>query len=424
MVVGLLIGQFVYSRPKSLIEGQNYLHTVPSGAKIFMLQAGSVKGFNRKLLGRSPGPLPISAKERTRFTFNIELFGFESRRLYVKREDLVAGSTHELEPKWGPLSWLLYNVRDYAFLYLASLLGVAFWLFWVRPQRRKFEAQEALWQSGQLQVGMRFHEYRLRERLGKGAAGEVFRADKPGESSSEKYTVKIFHRLEGKEDKQLEAALAREFQNCSELSHPGIVYLLDWGVHRGYYYLVSEFIEGVPLDEVSTYGLEDVCRWGIQLVTALTYAHSQGVVHRDIKPANIIRTADNRVKILDFGIAAKTDSEEESGAGSIGYMAPEQASGVVSPASDFYSVGVTLYRLASGRMPFDGEDYFQILAAQAKGEFAPLASIVTDCPAKLDQVVRRLLVKDSEDRLTDLDEIRTLLTDAMAEITPQTEDPQ
>lgn len=416
MAIGLLIAQFFYSRPTKQLEGQIYLQTVPSGAKIFMLQAGSVGGFNRKLIGRSPGPLPISVKERTRFTFNIELFGFEDEQLYVKREELASGPLYRLKPRWGLLSRLLYNLRDYVFLYLTALLGSAFWLFWVRPQRKQRQTQESLWQSGRLQVGMDFHEYRLKERLGRGAAGEVFKAEKPREANSENYTVKVFHRNEGKESEQLEAALTREFQSCAELSHPNIVYLLDWGVYRGYYYLISEFVDGTPLDEVVDCSLADICAWGSQLAGALSHAHAHGVVHRDIKPANIMRTGDNRVKILDFGIAARTDSENESGAGSIGYMAPEQASGVISPASDFYSLGVTLYRLASGRMPFEGEDYFQVLAAQARGEFPPLARLVPNCPPQLDELVSGLLRKDVDERLTNLQDIRALLIEAAEEL--------
>src|SRR5690606_17107411 len=96
----------------------------------------------------------------------------------------------------------------------------------------------------------------------------------------------------------------------------------------------------------------------------------------------------------------------------IGYMAPEQASGVVSPAGDFYSLGVTLYRLASGTMPFQGEDYFQILAAQAKGDFRPLADRVAGCPTQLNDLVNGLLRKEPAERLTDQQDICTLLSEA------------
>jgi hypothetical protein len=410
----LLAVQFVYSRQEQK-AGYLYIHTLPSGARIFMTQAGSIQGVNKKLLARSPGPIPISIKERTRFTFNIELWGYEDKRVYVTRDEFAAGPSYTLDPKWG-FSGLLYHLRDYVFLWLAILLGPSFWLFWVRPQMRQKQAQEALWESDQLQTGMRFNEYRLLEKLGEGAAGAVYRADKPDEKSMESYTLKMFHRREGKQDEDVEAALSREFQNCAELSHPNIVYLLDWGIHRGYYYLVSEFVDGDPLDEASGFTLADICAWGQQLASALDYAHSQGVVHRDIKPANIMRTSDNRVKILDFGIAARSDSEEESGAGSIGYMAPEQASGTVSPAGDFYSLGVTVYRLASGEMPFQGDDYFQVLASQAAGQYKPITEVVSNCPESLGELLDGLLIKEPEQRLVDVDKIRLLFEEAVAEL--------
>ena len=406
----LLAIQFVYSR-RDLKTGELYLHTVPSGAKIFMTQAGSIAGVNKKLLARSPGPLPINVKERTRFTFSIELWGYQDKRVYVTREELTSGPTYTLESKW-PFSGFLYHLRDYAFLWTAVLLVLSFWTFQVRPQKRSKKEQESLWDSGTLQTGMRFHEYRLLELLGEGAAGAVYRADKPDEAKKESYTLKLFHRGD-KKDEELEATLSREFQNCAALSHPNIVYLLDWGVYRGYYYLVSEYIKGSPLDEVSDFTLLDLCSWGRQLTSALAYAHSQGVVHRDIKPANVMRTSDNIVKVLDFGIAARKD-EEESGAGSIGYMAPEQAGGKVSPAGDFYSLGVTIYRLATGRMPFPGDDYFQVLAAQVTGKYEPLAELLPASPKPLNELIDGLLEKDSENRLQDPDLIRLKFEEAAA----------
>lgn len=406
----LLAVQLVFTR-EDLKPGNLYLHTVPSGANIFMTQAGSIAGVNKKLLARSPGPLPVNVKERTRFTFSIELWGYQDKRVYVTREELTSGPTYRLDPKW-PFSRLLYHLRDYSFLWAAALFALSFWFFRVRPQKQSLKEQESLWESGALQIGMRFHEYRLLELLGEGAAGAVYRADKPDEESRESYTLKMFHRGD-KKDEEMEATLSREFQNCAALSHPHIVYLLDWGVHRGYYYLVSEFIEGAPLDEVSDCTLLDLCHWGRQLTGALAYAHSQGVVHRDIKPANIMRTTDNNVKVLDFGIAARR-GEEESGAGSIGYMAPEQAGGQVSPAGDFYSLGVTIYRLASGRMPFPGDDYFQVLAAQVTGKYEPLAELLPACPKPLNELIDGLLQTDSELRLKEPEKIRLMLEEAAA----------
>lgn len=415
VIVGLLVAQ-VLSLRREEKPGLIYLHTVPSGAKVFFLQAGSAAGFHRKLIGRSPGPLPISLKERRRFTFNLELFGFRNEEALVSREQLADGPVIKLTPRWGLASFIPYHVRDYLYFWLAVLFGASFWLQTVRPRQKERRAQAALWKQGGLRPGMRFHEYRLLEKLGEGAAGAVFRADKPEETTQESYSLKFFHRGDGKQDDELRESLNREFKNCAELTHPNIVYLLDWGVFEGFYYLVSEYVEGKPLDHEPVYSLHDICLWAHQLVNALDYAHSQGIVHRDIKPANIMKTVDNRVKILDFGIAARSDIEEERGAGSIGFMAPEQASGKASAASDLYSLGATLYRLASGRMPFPGEDYFQILAAQAMGKYVPLWELLDNCPQVFTELVDGLLQKEPEERLTDPARIRELLDSALAEL--------
>jgi len=415
-VLGFLASHYFCNRTPATEPGRFYLRTQPSGANVYMLQAGSVSGVNKKFLGRSPGPFPISLKERTRFTFIVELFGFEEEELLVKKEELSTGTVYPLTSRWGGLGHLLYFLRDNVFLLIAILAPIAFWLLRIRPQIRSSRAQEALWTTGRLEVGMMFHQYRLLELLGEGAAGAVYKADRPGEKNDGYCTLKIFHRKETGETEHQISALKREFQNSAELSHPNIVYLLDWGIHRGYYYLVSEFIDGVPLDKATGYTLTDVCRWGVQLAAALGHAHSQGVVHRDIKPANVLLTGDNRVKVLDFGIAARIESSSEHGAGSIGYMAPEQAGGTVAPASDFYSLGVTLYRLATGEMPFQGDDYFQILAAQGLGNYKPLRDYLPQCPIELQEAVDQLLKKEPSERLTDPARIRSLLEKAVDQL--------
>lgn len=412
-----MAAHYWYSR-SSESNGGLYIHTIPSGAGIFMPQAGSVAGMNNKLLAYSPGPLPISIEERSRFNFNLVLFGYQDLQVYLTRDELRAGPTLELTPRWGIFSKLLYHLRDYGLLWLVGIVWSVFWLVRVRPQQKAKLQQEALWVTGQLEVGMEFHQYRLLQLLGEGAAGAVYKADKPGHKSDGFYTLKVFHRQEGASDDKQEEALKKEFQNAAALTHPGIVYLLDWGVLRGYYYLVSEYVEGAPLNEIEDYTLYDVCLWGAQIAAALDYAHSCGVVHRDIKPANVLLDRGRRCKIVDFGIAARMDGTAEGGAGTIGYMAPEQAGGKVNPASDFYSLGVTLYRLASLRMPFQGDDPFQILAAQGLEQYQPLAELVPHCPKEFETVVDQMLRKEPSERLTDVVEIQDLLNKAASKLNP------
>jgi len=410
VVVSLLVAQFFYTRQVFEPE-QLYLRTEPSGATISAPGATSVHGFQVKPIAVAPGPLPLHGEERRMYVFVLDLPGYEQKTVRVSSEELKSGTrAYDLEPSVPILIPLLYKVRDYPFLLPAIGLLGWFGFFRIRPQLRLEREQRALWAEDRPQTGLVLHGYKLEKELGEGGAGVVFLARKVDDAGGQEYTVKMLHRSDETSAEQQKEALANEFRACQKLNHPGIVHLYDFGEMGGYLYLVFEYVKGKPLDTVGKASIDEVRAWGGQLVEALRHAHSAGIVHRDIKPANIILTPESRVKVLDFGIAAGIDSMEGTTSGTVGYMSPEQANGVVNPGCDYYSIGVTLYRLLTGRVPFEGDDFFQVLSTQSRGEYKPVTDWRIDVPDELEQLIDALLTVDPEQRLTDPDEVIALLS--------------
>lgn len=409
IVVSLVLSQAFYSRPPER-GGGAYIFTEPSGALISMPQAGNVQGFQVKPLVKSPGPLPLNLKERSRFTFVIDLAGYEQEVLRLTREQLQGEvATVKLTPKVPYLVALLYFFRDWCFL----LAGLSVLLFFgavvVLPQQRERRAQKLLWQDHKMKPGMRFHGYHLLKELGEGGAGLVFLAERPEDGDEQLYALKSLH-ADGKDDQNLRQELERECKACAILEHPGIVRLYDWGEIDDFFYLVFEFVEGATLDKFYRGDPALVCEWASQIVTALRYAHGKGIVHRDLKPANLVLDQHGFAKILDFGISASIEGEFQGSSGTMGYMAPEQASGVVSPACDYYSLGVTLYHLLSGEPPFAGDDFFQVLASQSQSNYLPLRERRAELPEGFSELLDELLKVDPKQRLQDPDELLSRLS--------------
>lgn len=398
VIVVLLLGQWLTSR-RNYPEGRAYLPTKPSGALISMPQAASVHGFQVKPLTRSPGPLPLNLEENSRFTFVIELAGYEKEVLRLTKEEILQSPTVVLRPTIPVLIPALYLVRDLPFLTLALFLSLLFGALVVWPQQRARKREEALWSSGEILPGMHLNEYTLQSRLGGGGGGQVYRAHKEGRDIA----IKILREGSSETFEEME----REFKATRDLSHRGIVHLLDWGQARGLNYLVFEFAPGETLPRNAAPA--EVCDWALQLVSALSYAHQQGVVHRDIKPANIIRTPEGTLRILDFGIAGRMDEGPAEGSGTAGFMAPEQVNGEVSPACDYYSLGVTLYHALTGNMPFEGETTVQILAAQTQESFKPLKAQRPDAPDDLCNLIEGWMSLQPERRPQDAQAIQNQL---------------
>jgi serine/threonine protein kinase len=184
----------------------------------------------------------------------------------------------------------------------------------------------------------------------------------------------------------LSARIVREVEAAAALDHANIVALYDWFADGEASILVWELVRGDSLDKLGEQlGDGDVVAVGVELLDALAYAHSQGIVHRDVKPQNVMLDDDGHVKVMDFGIAHLMDSDTLTGdgdvIGTIAYMSPEQAQGKrVQPPSDVYSAGMVLYELLAGAHPLRGDTPAETLSNVAAARLPSLAALRPDLP--------------------------------------------
>lgn len=253
--------------------------------------------------------------------------------------------------------------------------------------------------------------FQIRRALGAGGMGEVFEA----------YDTQLQRTVAIKvlapkyvEDEAIRERFLREARMASKLNHPNIAIVYEIGEAAGTPYIVMEYVEGEPLSKLLSSGpldLRSVIEIGRQAADALSEAHERGIIHRDIKPSNIMITPRGRAKILDFGLAKPLPLAEDGGdrkqltesgilIGTISYMSPEQASGQgeLTASSDIFSLGVVLYEAITGRLPFDGETYLQIIEAITRRDPAPIKNYRPEAPAELIRVIERMLKKQPSER--------------------------
>ena len=227
---------------------------------------------------------------------------------------------------------------------------------------------------------------------GRAACRTVFRAhDRVLERT---VAVKVLHQRYNDEDEYVER-FRREARMAAGLSHPNIVTVIDRGEHEGRQFIVFEYVDGDNLKEVVNRAgplpVERVLALGIQIASGLAFAHANGLVHRDVKPQNVLLNGDGTAKVTDFGIARSLDvgkgvTQTGTVLGTSDYIAPEQAQGQpVGERTDVYSLGVVLYELLTGELPFAG-DNFVAVAMKHINEAAPR---VSDAPARRAAAARR-----------------------------------
>jgi eukaryotic-like serine/threonine-protein kinase len=265
--------------------------------------------------------------------------------------------------------------------------------------------------------------YKVLSRIGSGGMADVYLAEDA--LLGRKVAVKLLqHRFA--EDQEFVERFRREASSAAGLSHPNVVAIFDRGEWDGTYYIAMEYLpgrslkaivrEGGPMDPASA--IEIV----IQILRAAKFAHRRGIIHRDLKPHNVILDEEGRAKVTDFGIARAGASDMTltgSIMGTAQYLSPEQAQGkTVSETSDLYAVGIVLYELLTGRVPFDGETAVSIALMQVSAQ-APRPSALNPAvgPA-LDAVVVRSLAKNPIDRYRDADEFIAALEQARAGESP------
>ena len=248
--------------------------------------------------------------------------------------------------------------------------------------------------------------YRILRRLGSGGMANVYLAE--DEELGRRVAIKILNDRHASDDSFVER-FRREAKNAAGLSHPNIVSIYDRGEAEGTYYIAMEYLEGRSLkDRIVAEGplpIPAAIEATRQILRALGFAHRGGIVHRDVKPHNVLLaqdSAERRYKVTDFGIS-RTSASQMTEAGSIvgtaQYLSPEQARGApVDQRSDIYSVGIVLYELLTGQLPFTGETPLEIAMKHLSEIPKPPSSLRPEISPDLDMVVLRALAKDPDER--------------------------
>ena len=245
--------------------------------------------------------------------------------------------------------------------------------------------------------------YRVVRKLGTGGMANVYLAE--DQELGRRVAIKMLDDRHA-QDEQFVERFRREAKNAAGLSHPNIVSIYDRGEAEGTYYIAMEYLDGRTLKELlvarGPTPIAVAIDYARQILAALGFAHRNGVVHRDIKPHNISVASDGRLKVMDFGIArAGTSQMTETGSiiGTAQYLSPEQARGApVGPASDIYSVGVVLYEMLTGSVPFTGDTPLEIAMKHLSTTPEPPSERRPEVPHELDSIVLRALAKNPADR--------------------------
>jgi len=258
-------------------------------------------------------------------------------------------------------------------------------------------------------IGRKILHYRVLEKLGEGGMGEVFLAE---DTVLRRRVALKFLPQQFASDPNALARFKREARTAASLNHPNIVTIHEIGEFEGQPYIAMGYVEGESLGDLIEREPVDLARAidiALQICDGLATAHEAGIVHRDIKPHNILLDAQGRVKIVDFGLAKlgglSKVTRDQSTLGTIYYMSPEQVrSEEVDHRSDIFSVGVVLYELLSGRLPFKGEHAAALVYSITNDDPIPLSRSSRGIPPDLDRVMERALAKGREARYQTIDE--------------------
>src|ERR671918_2059567 len=266
--------------------------------------------------------------------------------------------------------------------------------------------------------------YRVLSRLGAGGMADVYCAEDT--HLGRQVALKVLYRRFA-QDAEFVERFKREAQSAAGLTHPNVVNVFDRGEHDGTYYIAMEYLPGRTLKQIvaerGALDQEAIIDIGVQILRAASFAHRRGVVHRDLKPHNVMLDDAGNAKVTDFGIARAGVSEmTEAGSimGTAQYLSPEQAQGRPANAqSDLYSVGIVLYEMLTGRLPFDGESAVAIAVQHLNDQPAPIRSLRPDVAPELEAAVMRALAKDPNARWADADEFIRALEGARAGLARQ-----
>ncbi len=256
--------------------------------------------------------------------------------------------------------------------------------------------------------------YIIEELIGEGATATVYLAtdERLGRRVAIKVLLPYVRAI-------AQARFSREARSAAALNHPNIMAIYDEAEEDDYHFLVVEYVEGRPLTEFIPSPPDVVARLGAQLCGALEYAHRMNIIHRDIKPANVKVSQDGVVKIMDFGLAMPRDAKHITAHGSIigtpAYLSPEQARGLdLDHRSDIYSLGVLLYEMATGRLPFDLNDIGALLLQKISSDPPAPRTINPEIPEWLDAAIMRAIRREPDQRFQTAAEFAQALSQGAA----------
>ena len=264
--------------------------------------------------------------------------------------------------------------------------------------------------------------YELEELVGTGGMSSVFRAH--DRLLDRKVALKILHQQYSGDDDYVER-FKREARSVAALSHPNVVTVIDRGEHEDRQFIVFEYVEGENLKRLierrGPAPVPNALELAIQIARGLAFAHQQGLIHRDVKPQNVLLNGDGRAKVTDFGIARSLNVQRgmtQTGTvlGTSDYIAPEQAQGQrVDEHTDVYSLGVVVYELLTGEVPFPGEHFVAVAMRHINEEPPSVREKRPDVPVRVDEAVRRAMAKRPEDRFPTMDAFCAELEACLAE---------
>ena len=251
--------------------------------------------------------------------------------------------------------------------------------------------------------------YEILGKIGTGGMADVYKAK--DHKLNRFVAVKVL-KQEFREDTTFIRKFRSEAQAAAGLTHPNIVNVFDVGDDDGVYYIVMELIEGITLKEYiakkGKLSIKEATSIAIQVSMGLEAAHNHGIVHRDVKPQNIIISTDGKVKVTDFGIAraASSNTISSNAMGSVHYSSPEQVRGGYSDEkSDIYSLGITLYEMVTGVVPFDGDTTVAIAIKHLQEEMVPPSTYTPELPYSLERIIEKCTQKSVDRRYRNMGEV-------------------
>ena len=256
-------------------------------------------------------------------------------------------------------------------------------------------------------IGDRLGKWIIYKELGRGGMGRVYLAQE--EIGGRQAALKVLAAELAQEAGFLQR-FQREIEALTQLDHPHIVRFYESGFENNLHFYAMEYVDGRSLEDIleqeERLPWQEVLDTALQICPALKHVHDHGIIHRDLKPANILRTSAGVVKLTDFGIAKVFAQGHLTATGGVvgtaEYLSPEQAAGKpVTKRSDLYSLGAVLYTLLTGRPPFTGDSFVELLHKHRYGQFDSPRKVRPELPYEIDELVCQLLEKDPADRPPD-----------------------